>query len=62
MNEITATSPQAGITPIAMLAEEARIYSESLAVNMLNLGRVFTEAKKKWRTENGEIGCSSTAA
>lgn len=54
MNEITATSPQAGITPIAMLAEEARIYSESLAVNMLNLGRVFTEAKKQ--VAHGEWG------
>ena len=54
MNEITAASPQAGITPIAMLAEEARIYSESLAVNMLNLGRVFTEAKKQ--VAHGEWG------
>jgi hypothetical protein len=36
------------------LAAEARVYSESLAMNMIQLGRVFTEAKKlvergKWQ-------------
>lgn len=53
MNEI-ANTQQAGLTPIAVLAEEARIYSESMAMNMLNLGRVFTEAKKQ--VAHGEWG------
>lgn len=46
MNEITSI-PQTGLTPITVLAEEARLYSESMAMNMLNLGRVFAEAKKQ---------------
>ena len=53
MNEI-ANTQQTGLTPIAVLAEEARIYSESMAMNMLNLGRVFTEAKKQ--VAHGEWG------
>ena len=53
MNEI-ANTQQAGLTSIAVLAEEARIYSESMAMNMLNLGRVFTEAKKQ--VAHGEWG------
>lgn len=53
MNEI-ANTQQAGLTPVAVLAEEARIYSESMAMNMLNLGRVFTEAKKQ--VAHGEWG------
>ena len=53
MNEI-ANTQQASLTPIAVLAEEARIYSESMAMNMLNLGRVFTEAKKQ--VAHGEWG------
>lgn len=53
MNEI-ANTQQAGLTPIVVLAEEARIYSESMAMNMLNLGRVFTEAKKQ--VAHGEWG------
>ena len=61
MNEI-ANTQQAGLTPIAVLAEEARIYSESMAMNMLNLGRVFTEAKSRSHMANGAIGCSVTAA
>ena len=43
------------------LAAEARVYSESLAMNMFQLGRVYTEAKKlvkhgewqNWIRENG---------
>lgn len=46
MNEITSNS-QTGLTPLAILAEEARLYSDSMAMNMMNLGRVFTEAKKQ---------------
>ncbi|MFR3797893.1 MAG: DUF3102 domain-containing protein, partial [Christensenellales bacterium] len=53
MNEI-ANTQQASLTPIAVLAEEARIYSESMAMNMLNLGRVFTEAKQQ--VAHGEWG------
>lgn len=66
MNEITSNS-QAGLTPIAVLAEEARLYSESMAMNMMNLGRVFTEAKKqiphgewgKWVELNSGMGIRS---
>lgn len=46
MNEVAARET-AGLTPIALLAEEARVYSENIAMNMLNLGRVFIEAKKQ---------------
>ncbi len=53
MNEMM-NAQQAGLTPIAVLAEEARLYSESMAMNMLNLGRVFTEAKKQ--VAHGEWG------
>lgn len=35
-----------GMTVLDGLAMEARIYSEGIAMNMLQLGRVFTEAKK----------------
>lgn len=53
MNEIS-NPQQTGLTPIHVLAEEARIYSESMAMNMLNLGRVFIEAKKQ--VAHGEWG------
>ena len=53
MNEVM-NAQQAGLTPISMLAEEARVYSENMAMNMLNLGRVFTEAKKQ--VAHGEWG------
>ena len=46
MNEV-ATREEKHLTPIALLAEEARTYSENIAVNMLNLGRVFIEAKEQ---------------
>ena len=53
MNEL-ANTQTTGLTPIHVLAEEARIYSESMAMNMLNLGRIFTEAKKQ--VPHGEWG------
>lgn len=53
MTEIAAAQDTA-LTPIGILAEEARIYSENMAMNMLNLGRVFTEAKKQ--IDHGEFG------
>ena len=46
MNEV-ATREEKHLTPITLLAEEARTYSENIAVNMLNLGRVFIEAKEQ---------------
>lgn len=53
MNEV-ANIRETALTPIAMLAEEARVYSENMAMNMLNLGRVFVEAKKQ--LQHGEWG------
>lgn len=53
MNELINTQ-KTGLTPIQVLEEEARIYSESMAMNMFNLGRVFTEAKKQ--VPHGEWG------
>lgn len=46
--------PETGLTPLSMLAEEARIYSENIIMNTLNLGRVLTEAKQQ--VGHGEWG------
>lgn len=48
MDGIIATQ-QSAITPLHVLAQEARIYSESFVLNTINLGRVLTEAKKQVR-------------
>lgn len=48
MDGITATQQNA-LTPLHVLAQEARIYSESFVLNTINLGRVLTEAKKQVR-------------
>lgn len=53
MDEIME-KPEAGLTPLAMLAEEARVYSENIVMNTLNLGRVLTEAKRQ--VKHGEWG------
>lgn len=53
MDEMMQT-PQTGLTPLSMLAEEARIYSENIILNTLNLGRVLTEAKQQ--VKHGEWG------
>lgn len=42
-----ATTQQNAITPLHVLAQEARVYSESFVLNTINLGRVLTEAKKQ---------------
>lgn len=50
-----------GLTALDTLATEAKAYSESMAMNMLQLGRVYTDAKKlvphgkwgEWIRENG---------
>ncbi len=42
-----ATTRQNMLTPLHVLAQEARVYSESFVLNTLNLGRVLTEAKKQ---------------
>lgn len=55
------TNNGTGLSVLDTLASEARIYSESLAMNMFQLGRVYTEAKKlvkhgewtNWIRENG---------
>lgn len=60
MSELTTNSGR-GISMLDTLASEARIYSESLAMNMFQLGRVYAEAKKlvkhgewtNWIRENG---------
>ena len=46
MNDMTPTST---LTPLSVLAKEARVYSEGFAMNALGLGRVLTEAKKQVR-------------
>lgn len=53
MNEV-AKVQETGLMPLNMLAEEARVYSENMAMNMLNLGRVFCDAKKQ--LEHGKFG------
>lgn len=40
------TTQQSALTPLHVLAQEARLYSESFVLNTINLGRVLTEAKK----------------
>lgn len=42
-----ATTQQNALTPLHVLAQEARLYSESFVLNTINLGRVLTEAKKQ---------------
>jgi hypothetical protein len=60
-------TPDANVTDISQLsglAAQARLYSENLAVNMFELGRVFTEAKRlvrhgewgQWLKENSGMG------
>ena len=49
-----ATKQQAALTPLDVLAQETRFYSESFVTNTLNLGRVLTEAKKQ--VKHGEWG------
>ena len=53
MDEIMK-APGTGLTPLSMLAEEARVYSENIIMNTLNLGRVLTEAKQQ--VKHGEWG------
>lgn len=58
---------QAGMTVLESLAAEARAYSESMAMNMFQLGRVFTEAKEivphgewqSWVEDNAGMGMRS---
>jgi hypothetical protein len=47
-----ARRDSAELERLTNLAAEARAYSEGLALNMFQLGRVFTEAKKL--VEHGE--------
>ena len=42
-----ATTQQNAMTPLHVLAQEARLYSESFVLNTINLGRVLTEAKRQ---------------
>lgn len=42
-----AMTQQNALTPLHVLAQEARLYSESFVLNTINLGRVLTEAKKQ---------------
>ncbi len=51
MNEITNTQ---SLTPINILAEQAELYSTNIAFDMINLGRVFIEAKAQ--VKHGEWG------
>lgn len=53
MDEIMK-APGTGLTPLSMLAEEARVYSENIIMNTLNLGRVLTEARQQ--VKHGEWG------
>lgn len=46
MDGMIATQQNA-LTPLHVLAQEARLYSESFVLNTINLGRVLTEAKKQ---------------
>ncbi|MDD3881917.1 MAG: DUF3102 domain-containing protein [Eubacteriales bacterium] len=60
MSEITTTN-SAELVTLDTLAAEARVFSENMARNMIQLGRVYTEAKKlvkhgewtNWIRENG---------
>lgn len=46
MSEIANTKNQAELTLLDGLAKQARMLTENIALNMLQLGRVFTEAKQ----------------
>ena len=46
MNEIANAATPTGVTVLNALAAQARMLTENIAMNMLQLGHVFTEAKK----------------
>ena len=46
MNEIANANEQTSISTLNTLAAQARMLTENIAMNMLQLGHVFTEAKK----------------
>ncbi|MGI6234464.1 MAG: DUF3102 domain-containing protein [Christensenellales bacterium] len=45
-NALLSGRAETDISSLAALAAQARAYSENLAINMFQLGRVYTEAKK----------------
>lgn len=53
-NALLSGRAETDISSLAALAAQARAYSENLAINMFQLGRVYTEAKKLVR--HGEWG------
>ena len=63
MNDLTNAGKVGGLSIVENLAREARHYSEQTSFNMLQLGRVLTEAKKlvphgewaKWVGENADV-------
>lgn len=63
MSELTMVNP-GGLSVLDGLAQEARMYSEAMMMNMLQLGRVLTEAKKlvkhgewtEWIHTNAHMG------
>lgn len=46
MNEIANAKDQTGVSILNTLAAQARMLTENIAMNMLQLGHVFTEAKR----------------
>ena len=68
MNELTNANHSGGLSLAENLAREAQFYSMQTQFNMLQLGRVLTEAKEvvergqwlKWIDENA--GCSERQA
>lgn len=63
MNDLTNAEKVGGLSIVENLAREARHYSEQTSFNMLQLGRVLTEAKElvphgewaKWVGENADV-------
>ena len=63
MNDLTNAEKVGGLSIVENLAMEARHYSEQTSFNMLQLGRVLTEAKElvphgewaKWVGENADV-------
>ena len=63
MNDLTNAGKVGGLSIVENLAREARHYSEQTSFNMLQLGRVLTEAKElvphgewaKWVGENADV-------
>lgn len=63
MNDLTNAEKVGGLSIVENLAREARHYSEQTGFNMLQLGRVLTEAKElvphgewaKWVGENADV-------